>query len=155
MHVSFRASAQKFIVQVRRDGNLVYRALFDDEIEAALHADAAVQKFFKDFAVLNFPASASKHLIPTIPDEVVPHTQTSDYRGVCVQGASSRAYIKTQGKQHSLGSYATQEEAALVYDQAAIAAWGQKAAKKLNFPELFVCALCDNKSVNEVRSGAA
>jgi hypothetical protein len=62
---------------------------------------------------------------------------TSRYKGVSLAGDRSRkpwrAIITVRKVRTVLGTYWTQEEAALAYDVAAIAAWGEYA--RLNFPE--------------------
>lgn len=63
-----------------------------------------------------------------------PVSNTSGYKGVSWRKRDRRwyAYIKVNGKQCHLGSYATAQDAAHAYDAAAIAAWGEYA--RPNFP---------------------
>jgi hypothetical protein len=59
-----------------------------------------------------------------------------NYRGVTRSGKTRwRAYMRHKGVYQNLGTYATVEEAARAYDQAAIALFG--AAALLNFPDEF------------------
>jgi hypothetical protein len=55
---------------------------------------------------------------------------TSKYKGVSRDGKKWRAQIKINRKAHNLGSYDTEEEAAIVYNERALALWGEFA--KLN-----------------------
>ena len=60
---------------------------------------------------------------------------SSSYRGVGLHKPSNKwlAYVKVNGKQKHLGSYSSEADAALAYDEAAKAACGDLA--QLNFPE--------------------
>jgi len=64
---------------------------------------------------------------------------TSLYKGVCYYPKKAskrwRASLCHEGKHKSYGYYDTQEEAALAYDRAAYATWGEPSVQHLNFPE--------------------
>lgn len=61
---------------------------------------------------------------------------TSRFKGVSWYALNGtwQVHIKTGGKSRYLGRFADEREAALVYDAAALAAWGEFA--RLNFPEV-------------------
>jgi hypothetical protein len=97
--------------------------LFEDEEEAARAYDRAARAQHGEKAQLNFPAegeSGSRNL--------------SKYRGVSRnsgRGKPWKANIRYDGKQHSLGSFEDEEEAARAYDRAAKVHKGEVA--QLNF----------------------
>lgn len=62
------------------------------------------------------------------------HGKASQFKGVTyTRGGKWRAYIKTDGKQISLGAYEVESDAAKAYDAGAIALFGEYAY--LNFPD--------------------
>jgi len=62
-------------------------------------------------------------------------TNTTGYKGVRRnKGQYWAAFIRVNGKQRHLGHFATAEEAARAYDEAAFAEWGEFA--HLNFPPI-------------------
>jgi len=54
--VHWDLKCKKWVVQVQSNYTVVYRALFDDKVEAAMDYDRKARELFGDFVVLNFPS---------------------------------------------------------------------------------------------------
>jgi hypothetical protein len=121
--VCWEKSINKWTATIWYDSKKHYLGCFEDEKEAAKAYDQAARAQHGKKAQLNFPAEG----------ESGPR-KSSKYRGVSWFKRENkwRAKIQYDGKQHTLGRFNDEEEAARVYDRAARAQHGEKA--QLNFP---------------------
>lgn len=125
---------------------------YADEISAARARDLAAAGYFGQAAVLNFPGSEASDEAGRVPfAELVKNIRHKAKRGVAMRKAergrtsryrgvvwvSSRrsweATISLHRKNIRLGSYRTEEEAAVAYDRASLIVNGSSAL--LNFPD--------------------
>jgi hypothetical protein len=123
---------KKWVVIITYSGKQHYLGCFEAEEDAARAYDRAARAHKGEKAQLNFPQS-------NFPAEGESGSKNSSkysskYRGVCWYKRNSHweANIQHDGKQHSLGRFEDEEEAARAYDRAARAHKGEKA--RLNFP---------------------
>ena len=145
--------SKPWIAQIRLDYKTHYIGSFPTPEEAALEYDRKALELHGEFAHLNFPDGPSEEILKNIKkgqDEwAAKHAPASKYRGVAAANSLRNPWtadlgytdhslsLEEHGRQRykaiRLGSFPTQEEAALAYDEAATAHWGDDAI--LNFPE--------------------
>ena len=107
------------------EGHYEHIGLFATEQDAAAAYNAVAAKIQGEFALPND--------VPKLDDWVGkkiysrPKNSKSKYRGVRKQGDKWRAYINPAGRQISLGSFESEDAAALAYNAAALNFFGQKA----------------------------
>jgi hypothetical protein len=120
--VSWSNRSSKWLALIRDDGKRHYIGCFEDEEDAAKAYDRAARAKHGKKAQLNFPAEGESG-----------SRQSSKYRGVCWKKGDKKwlAQIRYDGKQHRLGTFEDEEEAARAYESAARAHKGKKA--QLNF----------------------
>jgi hypothetical protein len=121
--VNWNKSNNKWQAQIMCDGKNHYLGSFADAEEAARAYDQAARVQHGKTAQLNFPAEGESG-----------SRKSSKYRRVCWQKSNNKwkAGIRYDGKEHYLGCFEDEEEAARAYDRAARAHHGEKA--QLNFP---------------------
>jgi len=139
--------AGKWQAKVYKDKKLVSLGSWANEEEAARVVDRAELFMRGSAAKLNFPretyAEDAKMLAEVSWDQLVAASrsearrtkggrQLPRYRGVGKAAGRWRACIQMDSKLVSLGTYATEEQAAVAYDKAALFKRGS--AAKLNFP---------------------
>jgi hypothetical protein len=122
--VCLNKSTSKWQAQIHYAGKQHSLGSFDDEEVAARAYDRAARAHCGDKATLNFPAEG---------EQGVDNGKRSKYRGVSRGKSSSKwqAYIKHTGKNHCLGSFDDEQDAARAYNRAARTHHGDKAV--LNF----------------------
>jgi hypothetical protein len=114
----------KWVAQIMHEGNKKqHLGYFEDEEEAARAYDRAARVQHGKKAQLNFPAEGE-----------CGSRKSSKYRGVCWKKSKSKwiARIAYDSKQHSLGYFEDEQEAAKAYDRAARVHKGGNAQP--NFP---------------------
>lgn len=102
--------------KLMKDGKNVYLGYFDTEIEAAIQYDLGAIYYFGKYAKLNFPDRRQEYLEKLnsgFNPVHIPRKTTSKYRGVSFDSYSGkwRARLKVDGKDISLGLFATEQEA--------------------------------------------
>jgi hypothetical protein len=128
-------SSNKWLARIGYDGKQHYLGCFEDEEEAARAYDKAVRTHQGEKALLNFPTKKQQAAEEAKQQRWIKCEEApSKYRGVSWQKSKNkwRAEIRYDGKDHYLGSFEDEEEAARAYDKAARAHRGEKA--QLNFP---------------------
>lgn len=118
---------------IHPEGRLVHLGYFEEEVDAARAYDEAALHHYGPDAWTNFsyaPGAAPTGYI------VQRRSQTTRYRGVTLRPEYGkwRVVLCCNGRRINVGEYATELEAALAYDKAAIENLGTKA--RLNFPEM-------------------
>lgn len=123
------------------NGKSVSLGYFEDEKQAALTYDEAVMQVYPESFLNRYIFSELLGLERVefpVKGTGMAHfkrgPRKGQYKGVVRRDGKFLAVITVEGKQKSLGRYATAEEAALVYDKAALAYFGPEAYQ--NFPEL-------------------
>jgi len=101
----------------------IHLGYFGTEEEAAEAYNLAAIKYHGEFAVFN-------QIPDTFERRTIPKKKTSTYRGVTKVQSKWRAAIGHQGKYLTIGTFSSELEAALAYNQTAIRLHGDKA--KLN-----------------------
>lgn len=121
--VSWHESTNLWRARIR-DGNFERTTYHKTEHQAALDYNRMALEHFKEYARLNE--------LPFDVEPTVPRKKTSQYRGVAFKPKSERweAGIDIDGLWTHIGSFGTEQEAALAYNAAAIKLRGDKA--KLN-----------------------
>jgi hypothetical protein len=128
--VCWEKRSNKWQARITYDGKRHSLGYFEDEQEAARAYDRAARAQHRDNALLNFPAEGKSG-----------SRKSSKYRGICWDKSCNnwKAYIRYDGKIHSLGRFEDEVAAAKAYDRAARAhdkvaraQHGEKA--QLNFP---------------------
>lgn len=132
---------------IKRKGHFLGR--YATERQAAIAYDRAAIHYLGARAKLNLPAE-SRRLGPadaaTLCAEAhaeVKKTKRSRFHGVTLQGQLWTACIVHRYQPHRLGSFASEEEAAVAYDKAAVRFHGAKA--KLNFHPVTGEELCGQR----------
>lgn len=150
--VSWNKQKNCWRAQIRRNGNTRHLGLFADEAAAARVYDAEARMVFGPFACLNFPmpgesaAHGTGNLDATaaVPGgDRLPAAGMSAYLGVvwAKDKFKWQARVASGGKQHHLGFYASDIEAALAYDAAAPGIFEARA--RVNFPHGLPAELAD------------
>jgi hypothetical protein len=143
--VSWDSRGGKWLVQIWHGGKQHHLGYFADEEEAARAYDAQARELKGDAARLNFPAAGEmqdekRSKYRTAAQIVAAHEAAaatggrSRYRGLSwdSRGGKWEVKIRHGGKQHNLGYFADEEEAARAYDAQARELKG--GAAQLNFP---------------------
>ena len=162
--VTWSKQRKRWIAQIRRDGKVRHLGLFDSEADAGYAYDAGAREVFGPFACLNFPepgessADGAGNLEATAATpgtERLPAAGASPYLGAIWANGKNKwqARITSGGKQHHLGFYASDIEAALAYDAAAPEIFGGKAY--LNFPDGLPPELADLMRAQQEAGGVA
>lgn len=123
--VSWAAHVQKWNAQIMIDYKQLHLGYYEDEVYAARVYDAEARALHGDSAQLNFP---NDQPVPRFK----PRVPSSKFRGVSLFARAGKyhARIQVAGKQHHLGSFDTEEQAARAYNRAALDYYGAHA--KLN-----------------------
>jgi hypothetical protein len=121
--VSWNKKNKKWDANINYDGKKHHVGYFEGEEEAARIYDKAARAQHGDKAQLNFPAEG----------ESGPR-QSSKYRGVSWDKNKNKwkAQLRYDGKQHNIGYFEGEEEAARAYDRAVRTHHGEKG--QLSFP---------------------
>jgi hypothetical protein len=138
--VSWYKMKSKWEANIRYDGKKRRLGCFEDEEQAARAYDEAARAQHEEKAQrfrmqLNFPTKKEQTAEEAKQQRWIKFGEAgSKYRGVNWHKNSNKwkAQIAYDGKQHSLGYFEDEEEAARAYDRAARAHRGEKAL--LNFP---------------------
>ena len=121
---------KKFIARIKIGGKSTYIATYDTAKEAAIAYDRAVLKANQSTTLLNFPDMV--HNLDVEPKRKNRFLSKSGYKGVYKQtNGSFKARIRINSKLTSIGTFPTEGNAALAYDEAAIKAG--KDESTLNF----------------------
>jgi osmotically-inducible protein OsmY len=131
--VSWDKSSNKWKANIQYNGKVTYLGCFEDEDDAARAYDRAMRVYKK--ALPNFPTEKEQAAEEAKQQHWIKCGEAgSKHRGVSWDKRSKKwiACIKYDGKQHGLGSFEGEEDAARAYDKAARAHHGEKA--QLHFP---------------------
>lgn len=133
--VSWKDDLKKWGARIRLYGKSIHIGFFDNELDAAIAYDIFAKKENAEYVSLNFPNATSKDINRVLAIIENPKKRKgcySIYRGVYqIKGCKKcNAKITYKSKRYYLGSFDTQEEAALAYNVKAIELYGDKA--KLN-----------------------
>jgi len=119
---------RKWLAQIDRGQGTKFIGYFDTEERAALVYDKAAYEVWGDEAYFNFPERVHEDLPPS------PIRFRNKYRGPSYN-KQMRLWLvwhQSKGRKVYLGSFRTAEEAAVAYDRANHAVFGEQA--ELNFP---------------------
>jgi hypothetical protein len=133
--VSWNKRDNKWAAYIRSNGKNRSLGYFEDEEEAARAYDRAARAQHGEKALLNFPTKKEQAAGEAKQQQWIKCRETgSKYRGVYWQKSQNiwKANITFDGKQHHLGCFEDEQEAARAYDRAARAQHGENA--QLNFP---------------------
>eukprot|EP00891_Asterochloris_glomerata_P002636 jgi/Astpho2/2636/Aster-x0112 len=123
----------KWRARISYDGGKHFLGYFDDERAAAEAYDcAAINLWGDEDAITNFAKDGSGSINAAAADS--PVTKSSRHRGVYWDNNKQlwRAGIGSKGKQHFLGYFKEEDDAAATYDAAAMMFMGNH---QLNFPD--------------------
>lgn len=132
--VFWNKQARRWTAQITLDQACERIGNFQSEEDAARAFDAAAVAAWGEFARINFPGEPLIDLAQMRADRERKFRGSSKYRGVSWDTVNGRWMVRfhSNGKTVCPGRFDDEEEAARVYDAAALAALGDKA--KLNFP---------------------
>lgn len=137
--VSFHSATGKYQASIQSNEGQRYLGVYSSAEKAARVYDIASLYLFKEFALTNFPAEEYSGL--NIQEEFFKCIKTKHkFRGVYQYGTMRNVWvasIKYKKDIISLGSFGSEEEAAIAYDAKAFELLGLGKAK-LNFPERVV-----------------
>lgn len=127
-----QAVGDRWQAEIKHQKRRLTLGFFDTPQEAALAYDKAALEIYGEKAQLNHSIEQIQGWVP--PDRLLRKTNTSGFRGVRKVGRNHwYAQIHVSKEQSIyLGTFNTPEDAARVYDRAALDHWGNNA--KLNFP---------------------
>jgi hypothetical protein len=137
--VAWNDRDKKWTADVFMDGAAMYLGDFAQERDAAIARDRVWRFFSKDPLRLNFPGlalePASVEEIRAEVHRVFKESTSSQYRGVSYAKQQRKwdARIQIDGRQHCLGQFDSEEEAAVEYDKAVVRLGAP--LERLNFPE--------------------
>jgi hypothetical protein len=126
--VSYSKERKRWFSKIHFQKKQLPLGRYFSEKDAALAYDRAAEKYFGEFAVLNFP---NEKTIPSTSEPILRRHNTTGFRGVQKWGNKWRAAIG--GKKDritSAYSFSTPKDAAKEYNRMAIERYGDKA--KLN-----------------------
>lgn len=125
--VHWHKQNQKWKVEITKDYKNIHIGTFDDLEEAARAYDAMAVKLFGEFARLNFPDDPIIEIKPKLRSDNI-----SGYRGVSWNSRRNKwqAQVNKGGKRFYSCYFDCKNEAALMYNEKAVEAFGEKA--KLN-----------------------
>jgi hypothetical protein len=133
--VSWNKQKKKWNVQIKYDGKRQHLGCFEDEQEAARVYDKAARAHKGEKAKLNCPTKKEQAAEEAKQQRWIKCGEAgSKYRGVSWYKRDSKwkAQIECDGKNHHLGSFEDEKEAAKAYDRAARTHHGETA--QLNLP---------------------
>jgi hypothetical protein len=138
-----RADGKRWQARLRFGGKQHRLGTFDTKQEAALAYDWAARKHKGDKAQCNYDTieAAEAAAAQATPGLTLARLQllqpkprpASGFYGVSANGKRWKARIRYGGKEHSLGTFDTKEEAALAYDRAVRAHTTERRAAVCNF----------------------
>lgn len=136
--VHWHKGSNKWRACIRLGKKIKHLGLFETEEEAATTYNEAALKFFGEHAYQNIIGQDNSARTISVERSIKAYRSkkrnTSKYRGVCWDKNKWRSVIYHQGKQHSIGRFTDEIEAAKAYDKRAIELFGDKAV--LNFPKI-------------------
>ena len=131
--VSMNKDNSKWNARIHVGRNRIFLGMFDDEISAAYAYDMAVIKYYNGLKPMNFTDKQRSDLKSKVKKRSVVFT-TSKHTGVSLDSNSNRwsSSIWINSKARHLGTYATEEKAAMIYDSFVI---NNKLPHSLNIPD--------------------
>jgi hypothetical protein len=133
--VGWHTTNNKWVAAIMCNGKRHCLGSFEDEEEAARAYDKTARAHHGEKVQLKFPTKKEQAAKETKQQQWIKCGEAgSKYRGVSWDKSSNKwkASITYDGKQHHLGSFEDEEEAARAHDSAARTQQGEKA--QLNFP---------------------
>lgn len=123
--VRFHKASKKWKAEITKDYKNYHIGMFDTPEEAARAYDAKAVELFGEFAKLNFPGEP----LIKIPKKIVRSDNTSGYRGVTWNKRRRKWDVRVykDGKTFYSGYFDCKHEAAKMYNEKALEAFGEKA----------------------------
>lgn len=112
------------------EGDQMCLGYYKSEIDAAIAYDKAATRLFGEYARLNFPGIDFSSYMP----KRIKRDGSSKYRGVYWHRRAEKwcSSISIKGKRYTLGMFASEEEAALAYNEAVCRAYPKSAEFRIN-----------------------